>query len=98
MTESELQSSIKKSLKQLGYIAMSTSRYNTSANRRGASEPGIPDILVTHKNWRPGMWLGLEVKTDKGKLKPEQAELLEAQRIFVVRSWEEAWNAVQVAV
>lgn len=88
MTESELQSSIKKALLDLGYTAKTTSNY--MRNRRGAKEKGIPDVLVTHRRWERGIWLGLEVKLPKGRMSPDQDDLLKDGRIYVVTSIDEA--------
>ena len=92
MTESDLQASIVSSLRKLGYTVLSTSA-RVSRGIRGVTK-GLPDLMVTHRSWETGIWLGLEVKLPKGAIKPEQKELLEAGRIVVVRSWDDAWRAV----
>lgn len=93
MTESELQASIVSGLRLIGYTVLSTSA-RVSRGIRGVTK-GLPDLLVTHTSWPTGTWLGLEVKLPKGAIKPEQKALLEAGRIVVVRSWEDAFQAVK---
>lgn len=93
--ESKLQADIIRALKARSFVALSTS---VSATRgvRGVTK-GVPDILVSADHWPVGAWLGLEVKTPKGALKTEQVELLERGRIVVVRSLEDALNAIELA-
>lgn len=95
MSESALQSDIRKALQTLGYSCRATSApFRQKRGRNWQQDKGMPDLFVTHKSWGEGVWKGLEVKTGKGTLKPEQQELLEAGRIIVVRSVDEAIAAV----
>jgi hypothetical protein len=54
---------------------------------RGFSEndAGLPDVLITHPDWPVGEWLGLELKTPTGKVRPEQQRLSDAGRVVIVR-------------
>jgi hypothetical protein len=60
------------------------------AKRHPVCDKGVPDLIVTSDAWPRGCWLGLEIKTDAGKLSPEQKDLEARDRIVVVRSMEEA--------
>lgn len=94
MSESELQGQIKSALRRLGYICLDTSTYGSARvmrqARMGGNSKATPDLLVTHDLWPRWMWLGMEVKTETGKLKPEQQELADKDRICVVRSIDDA--------
>ena len=56
------------------------------------TDAGCPDLFV----WCPRRdgWIGLECKTDHGPLRREQAALLAAGMIVVVRTIEAAFDAV----
>jgi hypothetical protein len=86
-SEEDIQKTAIELLRLKGFIVLETTvrvRGKTGQSR------GIPDVLVSHERWPRGCWTGIETKSDKGGLRPEQA-LLEAQgRIFVYRSPEEA--------
>lgn len=56
---------------------------------------GVPDLLVTDPTWPTGCMLGMELKTARGKLSPEQAELEKHGCIVVCRSIEDAEKAVK---
>lgn len=91
LSEKDIQFAIKRKLTELGYIVLSTSSIAAGRGRRAAStSSGVPDLLVSHKKWQCGVWLGLEVKTEKGRLTPEQTELYNLGRIVIVRSVEMA--------
>ena len=99
MSEAEVQKLIKEGLKTAGYTVMDTAVYGSPrimrAAKQGGTTKGLPDLFVTHDSWPTGIFIGLEVKTEKGALKPEQQELLDRGRIAVVRSFEDAYRAVQ---
>ena len=91
-----IEAAIREELTLRGYICLHTSTHL----RRGGSyatgaDKGVPDLLVTHKRWPTGAWLGIEVKTATGRLSAEQKNLYELGRIYVVRSAEEAWLIVR---
>lgn len=91
MSELTIQFEIKAALTKLGYIVLSTSSVAAGRPRRARStSSGVPDLLISHDKWQEGMWLGLEVKTAKGKPTTEQQELLDRGRIVAVRSVDEA--------
>jgi hypothetical protein len=94
--ESELQSSIVRMLRALGFVVKSTNTYDRRRARVMAQDKGIPDLLVSHSDFAP-KWIGMEVKTPGGKMKPEQQALLDEGRIVVVRSLQEALESVRRA-
>lgn len=57
------------------------------------ADKGVPDLLVWL--WRPGSWLGLEVKGPKTRLSPEQRHLVARGMVVIVRTPEEALAAVR---
>lgn len=91
MTESEIQSDIKATLKSLGFFVYDTSNA-ARANFRGAAQLGIPDLLVVNPE-KKNCLIGIEVKTEKGKLKPKQIEAVEAGHYSIARS---ARDAVEI--
>ena len=92
--ESEIQSSIVKLLRGFGFTVLVTSR---NLQRGGSAiQKGIPDLLVSI----PGVayaWVGIEVKTAKGRVRPEQQELSEARKVKIARCELDAALAVLVA-
>ena len=49
------------------------------------NDAGLPDLLITHEAWPCGEWLGLEMKTPTGKVRPEQQRLADLGRVVIVR-------------
>ena len=64
---------------------------------RGFSEndTGTPDIFVSHPDWPSGEWLGLELKTPTGKVRPEQQRLADLGRVVIVRGVAEGLRVVR---
>lgn len=60
-----------------------------------ANDPGIADLLVHAPGMCEGALVGVEVKTPKGKLKPDQVLAKKAGALIVCRSPEEAMAAVR---
>jgi hypothetical protein len=56
--------------------------------------PGVPDLIVSHKAYGQGVWVGLEVKGPKTAVSEAQRKLRDAGHIHVVRSWEDAKAAM----
>ena len=50
---------------------------------------GIPDLLVRHPSWPRYVWVGVEVKTPTGRVRPEQQALADVGAVVVVRSLNE---------
>lgn len=102
-TEAQIQNTILDGLRALGYTVLSTSEHRraiacphchglfTPSGGRGVDK-SIPDLLVGDE--QGGVWIGLEVKSASGRLRPGQAELATKGLIRVVRSLEEALDAV----
>lgn len=59
------------------------------------TDPGIPDLIITHVNWPPYIFLGMEVKSRRGTLTPEQRVLREGERIVIVRCLEDAIESIK---
>lgn len=110
-SEAVVQSHIKGALRSRGYIVLETSEHRkrehcpkcgnsfASHNGRGCDK-GIPDLLVTsgprcRHQWPVGVWVGIEVKGHKTPLSPEQEYLLKLGAIYVVRSVDEAVDAIE---
>lgn len=56
--------------------------------------PGAPDLLVTHNGWPRGIWLSLELKTEKGDIRSSQVEDIEAGRTLLCRDLETPLRAL----
>mgnify|MGYP000148992598 CR=1 FL=1 len=92
--ESEIQSSIVKLLRGFGFTVLVTSR---NLQRGGSAiQKGIPDLLVSIPGIDYG-WVGVEVKTAKGRVKPEQQELSDKKQVKIARNDFQAALAVLVA-
>lgn len=94
MSEIQLQHEIISALRKLGFIVLSTSSAAAGRPKRfkDHSSRGIPDLLVSRKEW--GHWLGLEVKLPKGRIKPEQKELSDMGLVHIVYSLDDALSVV----
>ena len=101
-TEAEIQATIIEGLRLMQYIVLCTThrvkrcrKCGTFPNAGYGADKGVPDLLVTHRRWPAGLFLGLEIKGAKTALSPEQKELLDLNRIIICRSWEDALAAVK---
>lgn len=56
---------------------------------------GIADILCRRDNWPPAMWLALELKSPRGRVRPEQAELAAAGAVHIVRSVDDVLDVLR---
>lgn len=107
--EEDIQAAIMDALRRRGYTVKQTSEHRrriqclecgkwfTPDNGRGC-DAGVPDLLVSHVSWPPYLWLGMEVKTESGRLSPAQQELEREHRIVVVRGVEDALGALAKVV
>ncbi|WP_040595045.1 VRR-NUC domain-containing protein [Timonella senegalensis] len=68
MTEANLQTRILRLAKTCGYLT-----YHTHDSRR--SQPGWPDLVLANK--KTGILLFRELKTERGRVRPEQKEWIE---------------------
>lgn len=85
--ESQIQADIVKALTVAGFRVKVTS----APLQRGKSgvTKGIPDLLVSHPGL-PFFYIGMEVKTPKGTVRPEQLAASQANEYRIVRSVEDA--------
>jgi hypothetical protein len=106
--EDDIQRDIIAALRVLGFTVLETSEHrrretcpkcgHSHAMRKGRGcSKGVADLLVTRDDFPPWVYIGLEVKGPKTPLSPEQAELARCNRIVVVRSAQEALDAVHRA-
>ena len=95
-TEKSIQATLKQALETCGYIVgeVAKARSARAAGSWTGTTPGLPDLFITHPDWHDAMWLGVELKTPTGKLRPEQAQLCSIGRTVVARSVYEAIVAV----
>jgi hypothetical protein len=95
-TEASIQATVKHALEECGYIVGEVAK-GRSAKAAGAwtgTTAGLPDLFITHHDWHEAMWLGIELKTETGKLRPAQAALHAQGRTIVARSVVEGLTAV----
>lgn len=95
-TEKSIQTTLVHALETCSYIVLEIAK-GRSAKAAGAwtgTTPGAPDLLVSHPDWHEGQWLGIELKTATGRLRPAQAALHARGRIIVCRSVAEGIEAV----
>ena len=85
--ESQIQASIVQALTMAGFHVKTTS----APLQRGKSgvTKGVPDLLVCHPAL-PQVYIGMEVKTPKGSIKPEQQAAANRNEYRIVRSVEDA--------
>lgn len=96
-TEASIQATLKQALETLGYIV---GVVNAGRNAKASvffQTAGLPDLFVTHEQWPQGEWLGLELKTATGRLRPAQKALNEKGRTVVVRSVSQGLGVVFLA-
>ncbi len=100
-TEADTQKLLTDWLAWSGYEVLVTSRQWTRCAECGSRERkqdgatrGLPDILVWKAGWTG--WLGVEVKTKTGRLRPEQKRLADMGSIVVVRGLEDLQLALAV--
>lgn len=87
VTEASIQATLKHALETCGYTVLEVAK-GRSAKAKGlwvGHTPGCPDVFVSHPDWPIGEWLGLELKTPTGRVRPEQQALADAGRVVIVR-------------
>lgn len=99
-SESEIQATVVKSLKALGYEVL----VNNAGLRKEAAQalrkvgikkgaifqtPGIPDLSVRKRYYKKGFWVLFELKTKKGAMSPAQQQLHDVEGSYLCRSLEE---------
>lgn len=100
ISEAELQGQIVQALRLMGYVVLVTTVKIRSKNPRHhqtGQTKGIPDLIISKPQWVVGSWLGLEIKNEKGRVRPEQQALADLGRIVIVRSLDEAIVAARTA-
>lgn len=106
VTEEQVMQAILEALRAHGYIALSTVHRvhvatcpKCAARFRAAggygADFGISDILARRDDMGTGHWLGLEVKKPGGALSPAQQDLERRGAILIVRSPQEALEAMR---
>lgn len=92
MTEDQLQTAISQALQLLGYRCMSSTVRGWRGPRGYGATKGLPDLWISRDGW--GCWLGMEVKGPKTPVSPEQDELAKVCLICIVRTLDEAFEAI----
>lgn len=54
--------------------------------RKIPNENGTADLLVRRATWGPGVWIMVELKTPKGRVKAHQAAMLDNGEVYLARS------------
>lgn len=100
ISEAELQRQIVEALEVMRFKVLVTTvkiRSKNPKHHRTGQSKGIPDVIISKPQWMEGIWLGLEVKSENGRVRPEQQELARLGRIVIVRSLDEAIEAARTA-
>ena len=87
MTERSIQTAAVKLLRENGYLVLVS-----SDNRRTHHTKGLPDVIVAIGR---GLWVGLEAKSDTGKLSAEQERLMRDGNIHIFKTPWQALGAVK---
>jgi hypothetical protein len=90
--ECDVLETIRQGLTLLGYEVLRVGQWRTD---HAGSDPGCPDLLVSHPAWPDACWLGLECKGTETRLSAAQRRLFAAHRIVIARCFEDAWEAVK---
>lgn len=90
-TEEQLQRDI---VDYLRLYALEVKQTNL-AKAKAFADLGVPDLIISSPAWPRWCWLGMELKTQKGKPSPEQKRLEAADHIVIVRSVDEAMYAIR---
>lgn len=84
-------------LQALGYVVMETGKsrskqkcktcgtYSYATGWQG-NTVGLPDMYIHSTNWPRGVAIAIEMKTEKGEIRPEQLKLAEQGLINICRS------------
>lgn len=91
-SESALVQQIQDGLRWHGFLVLRVGQYR--ADKAGQTA-GTPDLFVRHPGWYPCLWIGGEIKTEKGTLQPAQRVLMQGGHISVWRSLEDALRCLQ---
>ena len=96
-TEASIQATLKHALEACGYIVgeVGKARSAKAAGCYVGNTTGLPDLFITHPDWPTGEWLGLELKTPTGKVRPEQQRLADAGRVVICRGVAEGLRVVR---
>lgn len=91
-TEADLVLAIREALIADGYLVERVGQWRAD---RAGTDPGVADLLVSHRSWPPWLWAQFEVKLPGGALSTAQAQKVATGRMTVVRSVAEARQCVQ---
>jgi hypothetical protein len=94
--EASIQATVKQALETLGYTVLEIAK-GRSAKAAGAwtgTTPGTPDLFVSHAAWGEPTWIGIELKTKTGRVRPEQQALADKGLTKICRSVYEALFAI----
>ncbi len=101
VSEQDVQGVIVTALEWLGYTVLVTSRRRKRcefcgefSRRSDGVSKGLADLMVRHPTYPPYAWLALEVKGPRTPVSPEQQQFSDDGAVAVVRSVEDAQNAI----
>lgn len=104
-SEAALQAAVVQELEWRGFIVAQTDRKRKKCRECGAYShagdgvsEGLPDLMVTHRDWPALVWIGIELKRDeKSKVRPAQQGLHDLKRTSIVCRHEDAVEAVMTS-
>jgi hypothetical protein len=90
--EQDLMRGIYQGLTLQGYIVLRVGQWRAD---HAGSDPGCPDLFVSHPAWLEACWLGLECKGTHARLSAAQRRLADGGRVVVCRRWEDALSELR---
>jgi hypothetical protein len=105
MTEKQLQQLVVQSLQLLGYTVFESGKARTKvtcpscrtrhyATGWQGNTIGLPDLYVHNTKWKIPIGVGIELKTEKGKVQTKQQIYSDMQVTRVCRSLDEVLNEI----
>jgi hypothetical protein len=92
MTEAQLQKLCVDALQVAGYTVLISNAGRKTGSTGVFQSKGIPDLLVGAPGWR--MLAGIEFKTARGRVSPEQQALVDLGVVSIARSPSDVYHVI----
>jgi hypothetical protein len=108
VSEKQLQGSIVRALQLLGYTVFETGKTRTKvscptcktrhyATGYQGNTIGLPDIYIHNSKWKTPIGVGIELKTEKGKVQDKQQMFASLQVTAICRSLDDVLDVLHTA-